>query len=91
MSATGTATPGGGEFGVALLTPPGRGALAVVGVTGVDAAALVDAVFAARGGRPVAGRADGAVTVAKKWSSFDTRPIASRCIATVAGRQPRRS
>jgi tRNA modification GTPase len=46
---------------VAVLTPPGRGALAVVGVTGVGAALLVDAVFAARGGRAVAGRADGAV------------------------------
>ena len=61
IRSTGIATPGGGGVGVALLTPPGRGALAVVGVAGVGAAAVVDAVFAARGGRPVAGRADGAV------------------------------
>ena len=46
---------------VSLLTPPGRGALAVVGVTGDGAAALVDRVFAARGGRAVADREDGAI------------------------------
>lgn len=46
---------------VALLTPSGRGALAVVGVAGADAAHIVDAVFAARGGRTVAGRMDGAI------------------------------
>jgi tRNA modification GTPase len=61
MRSTGTGTPGGGVIAVAVLTPPGRGALAVVGVAGIGAAALVDAVFAARGGRPVAERADGAV------------------------------
>jgi tRNA modification GTPase len=57
----GTGTPGGGGGVVALLTPPGRGALAVVGAAGAGAEALVDAVFVARGGRPVAGRADGAI------------------------------
>lgn len=62
MNSLGTGTPGR-EQGVvvALLTPPGRGALAVVGVAGADAAHMVDAVFAARGGRAVAGRMDGAI------------------------------
>jgi len=46
---------------VALLTPPGRGALAVVGVSGGAAAALVDRLFAPRGGGPVAARPDGAI------------------------------
>ncbi|MFM7109349.1 MAG: GTPase [Planctomycetaceae bacterium] len=46
---------------VSLLTPPGRGALAVVGLAGCDAAATVDRAFAARGGRPVAAREDGAI------------------------------
>ena len=46
---------------VALLTPSGRGALAVVGVAGADAAHMVDGVFAARGGRAVAGLMDGAI------------------------------
>ena len=41
------------------LTPPGRGALAVVGVAGAGAALVVDRAFAARGGRPVAAREDG--------------------------------
>ncbi|MEX0669658.1 MAG: GTPase [Pirellulales bacterium] len=43
-----------------LLTPPGRGALSVVGVAGDDAAATIDRLFAARSG-PVAGRPDGAI------------------------------
>ncbi len=46
---------------VSLLTPPGRGALAVVGVSGTEAAAIVDRAFAPRGARPVAGRDDGAI------------------------------
>ena len=46
---------------VALLTPPGRGALAVVGLAGRGAAGLADQAFAARGGRPVAAREDGAI------------------------------
>lgn len=44
----------------ALLTPPGRGALAVVGVAGPDAVAAVDRCFESRGGR-LAERADGAI------------------------------
>ncbi|MCE9631074.1 MAG: 50S ribosome-binding GTPase [Planctomycetia bacterium] len=43
-----------------LLTPPGRGALAVIGVAGGDAVATIDRLFAARG-VPVAGRPDGAI------------------------------
>ena len=45
---------------VALLTPPGRGALAVVGVVGPGAAACVDRLFDSRGAA-VALRGDGAV------------------------------
>ncbi|MFM7244039.1 MAG: GTPase, partial [Planctomycetaceae bacterium] len=52
---------GAGPVRVALLTPPGRGALAVVGVAGGDAATVVDRLFAARRGPPVAGRVDGAI------------------------------
>jgi len=46
---------------VSLLTPPGRGALAVVGLAGSRAALLVDRAFAPRGERRVAAREDGAV------------------------------
>ena len=46
---------------VSLLTPPGRGALAVVGVVGDGATHMVDRAFAPRGGRPVAARDDGAI------------------------------
>jgi len=46
---------------VALLTPPGRGALAVVGIAGPGAAELVDASFRARGGLPVAAGVDAAI------------------------------
>lgn len=46
---------------VSLLTPPGRGALAVVGVAGAGAVAIVDRGFAARGGRGGAEREDGSI------------------------------
>lgn len=46
---------------VALLTPPGRGALAVVGVRGDGAAAVVDAAFVPRGGPALVCRGDGAI------------------------------
>ncbi|MFM8951504.1 MAG: GTPase [Planctomycetaceae bacterium] len=49
-----------GTVRAALLTPPGRGALAVVGVAGSGAASAVDRCFESRGGR-VAERADGAI------------------------------
>lgn len=46
---------------VAVLTPGGRGALAVVGICGPQALAAVDAVFRPRGGGPVQRRADGSI------------------------------
>lgn len=45
----------------ALLTPPGRGALAVVALAGRKADAVVDSLFAARGGVAIAARPDGAL------------------------------
>ena len=53
---------------IALLTPPGRGALAVVGVSGSGAASLVDRLFAARGRDAVAMRPDGAIAYGS-WRS----------------------
>jgi len=50
---------------LALLTPPGRGALAVVGVAGPAACRLADACFEPRGGVPLAARADGAICVGR--------------------------
>ncbi len=52
---------------IALLTPEGRGALAVVGVAGEHAAAIVDRLFAARG-CAVAARVDGAIAFGQ-WRS----------------------
>ena len=46
---------------IALLTPPGRGALAVVGVAGSGALELVAQRFAPLGRRPLTDRPDGAV------------------------------
>ena len=51
---------------VALLTPPGRGALAVVGVAGSGALAAVATLFVPRGAAPLAERPDGAV-VFGRW------------------------
>ena len=51
---------------VALLTPSGRGALAVVGVAGSGAVAAVARLFNPRGSVPLAERADGAV-VFGRW------------------------
>ncbi|MEI6240073.1 MAG: GTPase [Planctomycetia bacterium] len=51
---------------VALLTPPGRGALAVVGVAGSGALAAVARLFFPRGAAPLVERADGAV-VFGRW------------------------
>ena len=61
----------GGTVQVALLTPPGRGALAVVGVAGAGAAAAVDRCFESRGGS-VAGRADGAICFGRWRSTADS-------------------
>ena len=44
-----------------LLTPPGRGALAVVGVWGSGAIDLVQRLFAARGAGALAERPDGSI------------------------------
>lgn len=51
---------------IALLTPPGRGALAAVGVHGPGAADLVKSLFTPRGGRPLADRPDGTI-VFGRW------------------------
>jgi tRNA modification GTPase len=51
----------GGLVHVGLLTPAGRGALAVVGVAGAGAAALIDGMFRPRGGGRVADRPDGEI------------------------------
>jgi len=57
---------------VALLTPVGRGALAVVGVAGPEAERLVARLFVPRGG-PLEGRADGAI-VFGLWNGGTDRP-----------------
>lgn len=46
---------------VALLTPPGRGALAVVGMAGAGAIKTLSQLFHPRGGAPLASRPDGAI------------------------------
>ncbi len=51
---------------VALLTPPGRGALAVVGVAGAGALAVVAKIFHPRG-TPLADRPDGAIAFGR-WA-----------------------
>ena len=48
---------------VALLTPSGHGALAVVAVAGPAAGRIVDHTFTPRSGRPVSSRSDGAICV----------------------------
>lgn len=63
-AAADTARVGGdGRIRVALLSPPGRGALGVVGVAGPEAVALVASLFAAHGKKPLANRPDGALCV----------------------------
>ena len=58
---------------VALLTPPGRAALAVVGIAGPGAVAAVDRSFAARRGPPLATRPDGAIAFGR-WRSRPADP-----------------
>ena len=53
---------------VALLTPVGRGALAVVGVAGSGAVDLIAMAFAPRGDRPLASRPDGSIAFGR-WAS----------------------
>ena len=58
---------------VSLLTPPGRGALAVVAVAGPAAGRIIDRLFTARSGRPVSSRRDGAICVGH-WRSNGAGP-----------------
>jgi tRNA modification GTPase len=53
---------------IALLTPPGRGALAVVGVAGPRACDLADRLFQPRGGRPLAERPERSIAVGR-WQA----------------------
>jgi tRNA modification GTPase len=57
--------PAGRPVAVAVLTPAGRGAIAVVGVAGAGAARMVDSLFVPREGKPVADRADGSICVGR--------------------------
>ena len=52
-----------GSTRVSVLTPPGRGALAVVGVAGPRACDLADRLFRPQGGLPLAARADRSIAV----------------------------
>jgi tRNA modification GTPase len=61
LNLEGTGTSGGEGVVVSVLTPAGRGALAVVGVAGPVAGRLVDGLLAPRSGRPVGGRPGGSV------------------------------
>lgn len=63
-----------------LLTPPGRGALAVVGVVGEAAVAVVDTLFAARG-LPLARRPDDAIAFGR-WRSTGEEVVAVRLAAS---------
>lgn len=54
---------------VTLLTPPGRGALAVVGLAGRQACALADRLFRPRCGPPLATRPDRSLTVGR-WQAL---------------------
>jgi len=54
---------------VALLTPPGRGALAVVGLCGPGSCGLADSLFRPRGGRPLADRPPGSLAFGS-WQSL---------------------
>lgn len=58
---------------VALLTPPGRGALAVVGVAGAGACELADGLFQPRRGPPLAARPDRSIAVGT-WQAVAHSP-----------------
>ncbi len=60
-----------GSVRAALLTPRGRGALAVVGLAGTGACELADRCFRPRGGTPLAARDDGAICVGVWQASPD--------------------
>lgn len=55
---------------VALLTPPGRGALAIVGVAGAGALEVVATLFHPRGGMPLADRPDDAIAFGR-WADSE--------------------
>lgn len=63
-----------------LLTPPGRSAVAVVGVAGPGAVSVVDRLFASRGGRPLAGRGDGEIAYGT-WQPSGEDVVVVRCAA----------
>jgi tRNA modification GTPase len=56
---------------MALLTPVGRGALAVVGVAGRGAQACIARLFSPRGPQPLADRPDGAIVFGRWTSAVD--------------------
>ena len=58
---------------VALLTPPGRGALAVVGVAGRAADEFVARLFTPQRGGPLGSRSDGAICFGR-WTGTDAGP-----------------
>lgn len=64
---------------VSLLTPPGRGALAVVGVAGRGAARMVDGLFASRRGLPVGERPDGSVAFGRWGGAGGEEVVVVRC------------
>lgn len=72
--------PGVQPVRVMLLTPPGHGALAVVGVVGEAAAAVVDTLFASRG-LPLARRADRAITFGR-WRPTGEELVVVRLAAS---------
>jgi tRNA modification GTPase len=55
---------------VALLTPPGRGALAVVSVAGAGAIETLSRLFHPLGGMPLADRPDGSIAFGR-WADFE--------------------
>jgi len=74
MDAAGPTSPTGLErVRVALLTPPGRGALAVVGIAGRGGCTLADRRFRPRGGLPLAERPDRSIAVGT-WHAADDQP-----------------
>jgi tRNA modification GTPase len=67
---------------VAVLTPKGRGALAVIGVAGPAACELADRLFAARGGRQLTDRSDGSICVGR-WQGINDPEVAGEELVVV--------
>jgi len=72
-----TTPPDCGSAKAMLLTPPGRAALAVVGIAGRGAITLVDRLFISRGGRRVADRTAGAIAYGT-WRSTGENVVVVR-------------